>query len=93
MQKLTTLREERGWTIYEAATRAGVSWQSIANLERSASQTGPGDPPKTTIATANALIELFHPDLLLCDFVKETDLKAVPRSAFAKLRILDKQQQ
>jgi DNA-binding XRE family transcriptional regulator len=92
MEKLTALREERGWTIYEAASRAKVSWQSIANLERSASQTGPGDPPKTTIATANALIELFHPDLKLCDFVTETELRTVPRNAAAVPRLLAKQQ-
>lgn len=92
MQKLKQLREERGWTIYEVARRAQISFQSIANLEGSTDHPSPGNPAKTTITTVNALLELFHPDLKLCDFVENTDLKAVPRSAYAKLRIQSKSQ-
>jgi len=91
MKKLKQLREDRGWTIYEVARRAGVSFQSVANLEDSASKTGPGHPAKATITTVNALIELFHPHLALCDFVTKSDLAAVPRDDAALERILAKQ--
>ena len=91
MKNLKKLREARGWTIYEVARRAGVSFQSIANLEDSASKTGPGHPTKATITTVNALIELFHPELMLCDFVSDSELEAVPRNEEALQRILAKQ--
>lgn len=89
MQKLIDVRNSRGWTIQQTAKRAGVSWQSIDNLERST--TGPGDPPKTTIATVNALIEVFYPDLRLCDFVGTSNLEANPRDGDAWRAMLDKQ--
>ena len=91
MEKLKQVREKRGWTIYEVARRAEVSWQSIANLEDSESMTGPGHPTKATVATVNSLIEVFYPDLKLCDFVSKSDLEAEPRDDAARERILAKQ--
>lgn len=91
MKKLRKLREARGWTIYETAKRARVSFQSVANLEGAASRTSPGHPASATAATMNALIELFHPELALCDFVAESELEAVPRDDAALKRIIDKQ--
>jgi len=90
MTKLQRLREKRGWTIQETARRAGVSWQSIKNMEDATTER-PGDPDKSTVATANALIEVFYPDLRLCDFVRDTNLQVEPASGAAMTRIRDKQ--
>lgn len=91
MEKLKALREARGWSIYEVARRTKVSYQSIANLEGSESSTRPGDPPKTTVATASSLLELFYPELRLCDFVPGSLLEAKPRRRSCHRRILERQ--
>lgn len=87
MEKLRRVREANGWTIQETARRSGVSWQSIKNLEEPNGDTRPGDSEKTTAATVNALLEVFHPALKLRDFVPHTNLMVLPASIKASRRI------
>ncbi len=87
MKKLERARKARGWSIQETARRAGVSWQSLKNLETENGDTRPGDPDKATGATMVALLEVFHPELKLQDFVPGTLLSVVPRSTTAYGRI------
>ncbi len=87
MEKLKRLRIAKGWTIQETAKRSGASWQSIKNLEEPNGDFRPGDPEKTTGATISALLQVFHPELKLRDFVPETHLMVLPRSIKASRSI------
>jgi len=64
--KLKRLREDRGWTRYEACerTKGVMKWESLTRLEE-----GRTDPSRLLIKTAIALIDIYYPDLELTDLV------------------------
>lgn len=61
---LQEAREARGWTINQAAKRAGVGHQGLENLE--AGRVKAGD---VKLKTALALIRLYWPDVALTEFL------------------------
>ena len=73
MQKLTTAREKRGWSLTRTARETGVPEQSLRNLER-IGHTRETLPSQVTLMTAASLLETFT-ELDLADFVPGTPLR------------------
>jgi len=63
-EKLVRAREERRWSINEAARRAGIHRFALEKLE-----TGRTEPSKVSVTTAVALCTLYPGEIFLEDFV------------------------
>ena len=61
---LVQAREDRDWTTFEAAKRAGVGDQTLRSLED-----GKTEPGKARMETIIALVELYYPDVKLRELV------------------------
>lgn len=64
-KKLIRAREKRNWTVYAAATEAGVGRESLLRLED-----GRTDPEKAPIGTVMPVVGLYWPDIQLSDWIK-----------------------
>lgn len=72
MQKLTTARKSKGWSITKTAQQVGISEQSIRNLEGQGA-TRTTNPANVQASTMVRLLELFPP-LDIKDFVGRTSM-------------------
>jgi transcriptional regulator with XRE-family HTH domain len=61
---LQEAREQRGWTVNQAAKRAAIGHQGLLNLE--SGKVKPGD---IKLKTALAVVRLYWPDISLGEFL------------------------
>jgi len=80
-------RQERGWTIYEAAQRMGIHRQSLTDLERAYYEHG-SPPSGMTARTMHACIEAYYPDVKISDFFPDTPFEAIPLAGDLADRLL-----